>query len=158
MPDFEIRGSDDIAALVKRINAHADKKAFRKELYSGLNRASKGVREEMKESTGEPPVLPTRGGLQALLKSKQSVTTSMRGGKYAGVRVTVKSRKGGADLASIHRTGRVRHRVFGTNRWVTQSVGVKPHWMDETFEDQKPHVKREIVRVMEDIARKVGGS
>lgn len=156
MPDaFEVKGADDIAALVKRINSHADKKAFNKELRSGLNRVSKPVREEMKDSTGAPPVLPTRGGLQALMQSKQSVTTSIRGGKYAGVRISAKSRKGGFDLGSIHRTGRIRHPVFGRGPWVLQSQGVKPGWMDDTFDAQKPEVTRAIVRVMEEIARKV---
>ncbi|GGO86610.1 hypothetical protein GCM10011584_09340 [Nocardioides phosphati] len=155
MPDVELRGGDAIDALVRRIRTHADKKAIQKDLYSGLNRVSKPVREDMKASTGEPENLPTEGGLQALAMRKQSVVANVRGGRNAGLRILVRGKKG-FDLGSIHRTGRLRRPVFG-GRFVTQTEGVQPHWMDKTFEEQRPVVAREMVRVLQDIARRVEG-
>lgn len=158
MPDIELRGADDVDALVRRIRAHADAKAIRKELYAGLNRVSKPLRQEMKDSTGEPPVLPTSGGLQAQATARQSVTTSIKGGKYAGVSIRIRGLKGGIDIGSVHRTGRLRHPVFGNRSvWVTQSAGVRPKWMEPVFEGSKPEVTRGIQRVLDDIARKVEG-
>lgn len=153
MPDFEVKGADDIDRLVKAIRTHADSKAIRRELMAGLNRATKHVRGEMKEAI--PVVLPSRGGLAALVQKDIRWTTSAKGGKWAGVTIWAKSKN--HDIRTL--TGRrLRHPVFGNReRWVDQTEGVTPAVFLAKFDDQKPHVKREIVRVMEDIARKVGG-
>lgn len=149
--------ADDIEALMRRLRKHASAKELRKELYSGLNRVSKPVREEMKQATGEPPVLPTEHGLQSLAEKKQSVTASVTGGRNAGLRIRAKGRKG-FDLGSVYRTGRLRHPVFGNrNVWVTQSQGVQPKWMDPTFEEQRGPVSKEMIDVLEGVARKVVG-
>lgn len=149
--------ADDIEALMRRLRKHANAKELRKELYSGLNRVSKPIREEMKKATGEPDALPTEHGLQAVAESKQSVTTSVSGGRNAGLRIRVKGRKG-FDLGSVYRTGRLRHPVFGNrNVWVTQSQGVQPKWMDPTFEEQRGPVSKEMIDVLEGVARKVVG-
>jgi hypothetical protein len=157
VPEVEIRGGDEVDALVRRIRTHTDVKALRKELHSGLNRITKPIRQDMKDSTGEPPVLPTSGGLQAQAQARQSVTASIRGGKHAGISIRVKGLKGGIDIGSVHRTGRLRHPVFGSDVWVTQSVGVKPKWMEPVFLGSKPEITRGIQRVLDDIARKVEG-
>lgn len=154
---MEVReiNADDIDNLVKALRTHADAKALRKELYSGLNRVSKPIREEMKKATGEPDALPTGHGLQAVAESKQSVTASVSGGRNAGLRIRVKGRKG-FDLGSVYRTGRLRHPVFGNrNVWVTQSQGVQPKWMDPTFEEQRAPVSKAMIDVLEGVARKV---
>lgn len=155
MTDVELRDAGDIDALLKRIRQHGDAKAIRRELAAGLNRVSKPVREDMKESTEAPPVLPTRNGLQALVARKQSVIANARGGKYAGLRILVRGKKG-ADVASIQ-SGRLRHPVFGRGAWVTQSEGVKPRWMEESFDDQLPAVQKAMLQVIDEIARKVEG-
>lgn len=151
MADFEIRGADDIDALVKRIRTHADSKAIRKEMFQGLNRATKGVRGEMKEAI--PAALPNRGGLAATIQKSTRLNTSAKSGRYAGV--TIWARNSRHDIRTL--TGkRLRHPVFGNRgAWVTQTAGVDPAIFTAKFEDQKPDVQRAIVRVMEDIARKV---
>lgn len=147
--------AEHLAALVRAINVHADPKAIRRELYRGLNSASKPVREEMKKSTADPAVLPTAGGLQGLMVAKQSVIASVRGGPYAGVRIKVSGKKGGPDLGSIYHTGRVLHPTYGRGRFVPQTAGVKPRWMDPVFEAQKPEVQAAIQEVLEFIAGRV---
>lgn len=156
MPEVTLRGADDVDALVRRLRTHADAKALRKELYAGLNRVTKGVREDMKASIG--PSLPSRGGLAALVMAKVSMTTTASTGKNAGVRIRVKGRKGGGDIGRMSKTGVVRHPVYGNRgTWVSQTEGVDKDFLDEPFMKSKPEVARGIQRVLADIARKVEG-
>lgn len=153
MPDIELRGTADVDALVRRIRTHADAKALRKELYAGLNRATKSVREDMKASIG--PSLPSRGGLAALVMAKASLTTSATSGRNAGVRIRGRHRD--YDLKRLNQ-GRLRHPVFGNRSvWVQQTAGVIPGFLDEAFEKSKPEIARDVRRVLDEIARKVEG-
>lgn len=153
MPDVEIRGVDDIDALLRRIRTHADAKALRKELYAGLNRVTKPVRADMRASIG--PSLPSRGGLAALVMAKASLTTSASTGRNAGVRIRARHKE--YDLKRLNE-GRLRHPVFGNRGvWVDQTAGVNPGFLDDSFEKQKPEIARGIQRVLDDIARKVEG-
>ncbi|WP_374457711.1 hypothetical protein [Nocardioides sp.] len=153
MGDFEVRGADDVDALVRRIRTHADAKALRRELNAGLNRVTKGVREDMKASIG--PSLPSRGGLAALVMARVSLTTQAASGRSAGVRIRARHRD--YDLRRMNE-GRLRHPVFGNRgAWVQQTEGVDPGFLDESFEKSKPEVARGIQRVLDDIARKVEG-
>lgn len=151
--DVTLRGSDDVDALVRRIRTHADAKAIRKELYAGLNRVTKPVREDMKASIG--PSLPSRGGLAALVMAKASLTTSATSGRNAGVRI--RARHKDYDLKRLNQ-GRLRHPVFGNRRvWVQQTAGINPGFLDDSFEKQKPEIARGVLRVLDEIARKVEG-
>lgn len=151
MADFEIRGTDDVDALVRRISQHADAKAIKREMFQGLNRSTKDVRKDMKDAI--PDALPTRGGLSAAVQKDTRLTTTAKSGKYAGVTVWAKSRK--RDIRTLMGK-RLRHPVWGNRRlWVNQSAGVNPGVFEKSFVDQKPDVTRDIKRVMEDIARKV---
>ncbi|MCF6376898.1 hypothetical protein L2K70_04720 [Nocardioides KLBMP 9356] len=153
MPDVELRGADDVDALVRRIRTHADAKAIRKELYAGLNRATKGVREDMKANIG--PSLPSRGGLAALVMAKVSLTSGAVAGRNAGVRIRARHRS--YDLKRLNE-GRLRHPVFGNRSvWVEQTAGVNPGFLDEAFDKNKPEVIRGVQRVLAEIARKVEG-
>lgn len=150
---MEIRGADDVDALVRRIRTHADAKALRKELISGLNRVTKSVREDMKASIG--PSLPSRGGLAGLAMAKASLTTAAASGRNPGVRI--KARHKSYDLKRLNE-GRLRHPVFGNRSvWVEQTAGLNPGFLDESFEKSKPELARGITRVLNEIARKVEG-
>jgi hypothetical protein len=151
LADFEIRGAEDIGALVKRINTHADSKALKRELNAGLNRSTKDVRGELSDAI--PDVLPESGGLAATFKSATKFNTSAKSGKWAGV--TIWGRARGHDVRTL--TGRrLRHPLFGNRRyWFNQTAGVNPGALEDRFEDQKRDVQRDVVRVMEEIGRKV---
>lgn len=154
MVDLDVRGADDIDALVKRIREHADSKALRKELFQGLNRATKEMRGELIEVI--PAALPRRGGLADRVKARTTSRTSAKGGKWAGVSMRFAAR--GHDIRTL--TGkRLRHPVFGNRKvWVNQAEGVEPSLFMAKFEDQKPHLQDAILRVMNDVARKVANS
>lgn len=154
MADFEVRGAEDIDRLVRAIRAHADSKALRKELYSGLARVTKNVKGPMIEVI--PAALPKRGGLAAEVKSSTRVRISPRAGRYAGVRMRFASSK--HDIRTLVGK-RLRHPVYGNReRWVSQTAGVSPTVFTFAFEHQKPAVRRAIIGVMNDVARKVAGS
>ena len=151
--EIQIEGADDVDDLVKRIRQHANSKALRKELTAGLNRVTKGVREDMRANIG--PSLPSRGGLAGLVMAKVSLTTSATSGRNAGVRIRARHRA--YDLRRLN-AGRVRHPVWGNRgAWVDQSKGIVPGFLDAAFESNKPEVTRGIQRVLDDIARKVEG-
>lgn len=154
MADVEIRGGEDVDALVRRIRTHGDAKAIRKELLAGLNRVTKGTREDMKASI--PASLPSRGGLASLVHREANLRTSAKGGRYAGVTIFA-NRRGGRDLRRLNQ-GRLRHPVFGNRGvWVNQTAGVEAGFLDEAFENDKPEITRGITRVLEDIARRIEG-
>ena len=153
MADVEIRGGEDVDALVRRIRSHGDAKALRKELMRGLNRATKPVRDDMKASIG--PSLPSRGGLAALVMAKASLSSQALSGRNAGVRIKARRRDGG-DLRRLN-AGRLRHPTFGHRPWVQQTEGINPGFLDEAFENDKPAVARAVTRVLEDIARRIEG-
>ena len=154
MADIEIRGADDIDALVKAIRTHADAKALRKELYAGLNRATKDVRGQLVEVI--PAALPNRGGLAELMKSRTTSRTTAKAGKWAGVSLRFQSR--GHDIRTL--TGkRLRHPVFGNrNAWVDQTEGVEPSIFMAKFEEQTPALQDAVLQVLNDIAQKVANS
>lgn len=151
MGDFEVRGAADIDRLVKAINAHADSKALRRELYSGLNRASKDVRAEMKKAI--PDALPRRGGLAAEVAKTTRFTTSAKSGSNAGI--TIWGRNKSHDVRTL--TGRrLRHPVWGNRGvWVDQTAGLKAGAFLASFDKQKRPVQFAILRVMNDIAKKI---
>lgn len=153
MIDVEIRGGEDVAALVRRIKAHADAKAIRSELTKSLNRSTKPIRAAMKADIA--PALPSRGGLAALVQAKASLTTSVRSRLTAGV--SIRARHRAYDLRRLN-AGMVRHPVFGDREtWVTQTAGITPGFLDKAFESGAADARREIQRAMDDIARKVEG-
>lgn len=148
---MEVKGAQDVDDLVRRLRTHADAKALKKELYSGLNRVSKSVRAHLTEAI--PDALPKRGGLADRVKVRTTSRTTVKSGKYAGVSMRFSSR--GGDIRTL--TGkRLRHPVYGRRgAWVDQTAGVDPTVFPKAFEEQTPNIQRAVLRAMEDVARKV---
>lgn len=148
MTDFEIRGSDDVDALVRRLNAHADAKAIKREMFSGLNRVTKPIREDMKDAAAKA----APSGYSSAVASDFSARTSAKGGRFAGVTIWAKGKR--RNLVGMNRDGRLRHQLFGNRRfWFSQSV--ERGFFDKAFEENQGEATRAAVGVMEDIARKV---
>lgn len=148
---MEIRGADDVDALVRNIRQHADAKAFRRELNRGINSISKEVRREMQAVI--PDALPRRGGLADLVASRTTSRATVKGGRYAGVSMRFSSK--GSDIRLVAGK-RLRHPVFGNrNVIVEQTEGLRPDVFPETFQAAAPRVQSALVEVLNDIARKV---
>lgn len=154
MTDFYIRPrGDSVDELRQRIARHGDAKALQREFSAGLNRSTKDVRAKMTEAI--PAALPTRGGLSGEVQRDIKWSTRAKGGRYAGVTLWARSR--GRDIRTLVGS-RLRHPVWGMRHvWVAQTQGVNPDAFTGKFDDQKPDIQRDVVRVMEGIARKVEG-
>jgi nitrogen regulatory protein PII len=150
MVDVTVK-SEDVDNLVRAIRTHADAKALRRELSRGLNSVTKPIRAQMIDAITD--ALPRRGGLAAAMQSKVRGSASAKSGRYAGV--SIRFRSSGYDIRTLT-GGRVRHPVFGNRGvWVDQTAGVRPDAFTEEFDNSRPEIQRAIVRVLDDVARKV---
>jgi hypothetical protein len=143
---IELRGAEQLVALAKRLKTAT--KELRSDLYRGINRAAKPLKNNVKKSARER--LPKKGGLNRHIAGTKIATKRRVTGKYAGVRLVGTS---GYDIGSINR-GRVRHLTFGREPWVNQVVQ-KGFWSDPLAAGA-PDVRDEVQEVMDDIAKKLG--
>jgi hypothetical protein len=144
--DLQIRGAEDLGALAKRLRAAGESgKGLRKELYAGMNRATKPLRAEAQKRAATD--LPQEGGLAALV-SKRKGNTRILTGKNPRVSITF----GGTAMSTDR--GFVRHRVFGRGPWVTQSVE-GGGWFTETMRAGAPTVRKELNEAIENVANQI---
>jgi hypothetical protein len=145
--EVEIRGAAQLRELAKRLRGAA--KDLRSELYRGINRAAKPLKNDVKKSARDR--LPHRGGLAKRVSLTKIATKRRMSGNSAGVRLVGTS---GYDIGSINR-GRVRHLTYGHKPWVNQIV-TPGFWTDPLIEGG-PKVRDEIQDVMDTVAKKLGG-
>lgn len=154
--DVEVRGLDNLAHLSRALREAGDGgKGLRRELYAGLNRATKPVRDDLKAAI--EPSLPRAGGLAArVAKSARFATSTRTAQRTTAVRIVARG-KGRRTLAEATQEGSFRHPVFAKAdkprkdwTWVTQTAGVRRGLLDEAFERRKPRIKQEVLRAIED--------
>lgn len=144
--DLRVDGADQLARVAKVLRTTGNA-TLRRELYAGIQRATKPLKAAAKDAARAQ--LPKRGGLNEFVAGSKLATRSRGGGRTPGVRITA-TKTGGHDLRAID-NGRLRHPVFGNRAaWVTQSV--KPGWFTKTMQDGAPVVRKEIVSVLDDVA------
>ena len=148
MADLEIRGADTFARVSKALKRAGDKE-LRKELYAGINRATKPMRAEAKKSAERN--LPRTGGLNKRV-ARARLTTRRRTGKNPGISIVAK----GMDQLALMDRGYVRHPVFGNRkRWSTQPIPDAEGWFTTPMEDGAPQARKEIVKSLDGIAKKL---
>ena len=142
-------GQAQLVALTHRLREAGEQgKGLRRELLAGIRVAVKPVLDDVRVSAAE--VLPKRGGLAARVAGSQFAVSSLLSGNNARVRVVGKS---GYNIAGMNR-GRLRHPVFGTKVWVTQSV--TPGWFDDPVRKAADAGMRDaVLAVVDSVARKV---
>jgi hypothetical protein len=141
-PDIRVVGAERFGVVARKLKDVGDKD-LRKELLKGLQEAAKPLKVAVANSARAK--LPKRGGLAEFVASGK-VTVNTRAGANPGI--TIKSQRGsGADK------GTVRHPVFGSEVWVGQPVS--PGWFTQTLTDAAPAVREELVKVIDDVAKKV---
>jgi hypothetical protein len=141
--EVEIRHLEDLVHVSRALRAAGTEgKGLRRELYSGLNRATKPVRAEMKAAI--PGALPASGGLAAdVQRTTRFATTTRTGGSSVGVRIRARGKR---SIRRMNSTGTFRHPVFGNRSvWVTQSAGVEKGFLDRPFEKARPVVRAEVM-------------
>lgn len=135
----------EFTALARRLQREG--RELRSELYRGINRATKHLKEKIRESARSK--LPKRGGLNKRVAKTKIVTKRRMSGVRAGVRIVGAS---GYDIGSIN-LGHVRHLTYGHLPWSDQAV--KPGFWTEPIIADAPVVRKEIDRVMDDITDKI---
>ncbi len=149
LADFRITGAASLAKAASVLKAQGDA-AGRKELLKGIQQATKPLKADVKRSAQTS--LPRRGGLNQAVAASTFSTRTRTTGKSVGVRLVVKGRRV-RDVAATDR-GRLRHPVFGSDVWVTQSI--TPGWFTRPLEAGAPAVRRELVASMERVVREIG--
>ena len=145
--DVRIIGSEQLEDIGRRLKEAGDKN-LRRELLRGMNRATKPAKQAVKEAALRE--LPARGGLNRVIASARVSTRTRAGGRNPAVFLT--GTKSGHDLRSINR-GRLRHPVFGNDWWVSQTIPAG--WWSRTLTEQGPEIRREVVNVLDDMARRL---
>jgi hypothetical protein len=145
---IEVQGADQLARLAKQLR-EAGAKDLQAELGKAINRATKPVKADIKQSLGE--MLPQRGGLAKRAAATKLTTRRRTSAKAAGIRIVA---RGTLSLYHLNK-GQIRHRKggdinAGKVQPITPGVWTKP------TEAAGPEVRKEIVQAMDDIAKKIG--
>ena len=149
---LEIRGADDIDALLKRMREHANRKEIERRFRRSLARIARDdIKGPMIEAI--PAALPKSGGLAAQVQGATRVRISAKSGRDAGASMWFTSRQ--HDIRTLAGQ-RLRHPVFGNrSTWVEQDEGVKPAAFIGEFERQTPAVKAALIEAFQELAREV---
>lgn len=158
--DIELRGLEDLARLSRALReAGTQGKGLRKELYAGLNRATKPVRKDLKDAIA--PSLPKSGGLAAEVTKGARFSNSTKTGRDVGVRVVARGRRRRA-LQLATQQGLIQHPVFANASkgrsswtWVTQTAGIRRGLLNAAFQRDKPEARREVLRAIDETAKKI---
>lgn len=120
------------------------------EFQAGLRGAAKPLVPAVQDAARRQ--LPKSGGLNEQVAGQRvSVRTRMTA-RTADVRLVTTA----PDTAQTD-AGFVRHPIFGRRtRWVHQSIPEAAGWWSNTLRDSGPAVTAALVRVMDDVAAKIG--
>jgi hypothetical protein len=145
---IEIRGANQLADLSRALRQAGDKD-LQKELGRAVNAAVRPLKDDLKASARSR--LPHSGGLAEQIAKSSFVTRRRAGQRVAGVRVVGRSK---FSLYHLDR-GEVRHRKKGEPpaAWTVQRI--RPGWWTDPTENAAPEIRAELVKAMDDIARKI---
>lgn len=147
MIDLKVGGVQSVEKVARLLKSTGNKE-LKKELITGITKASKPARQKVKAAAVAQ--LPRRGGLNRLI-GKATISSSTRlSGRNPGVRIVGK--RAGISVRQIDE-GTIRHPVFGRDVWVTQKI--KGGWFSETLEGEAPEIRREVVNVLDAVAKKL---
>lgn len=143
--DFRITGAEDLEKLARRLK-DAGNTELRKELLRGIREAGKDTIPKVRDAARAK--LPRRGGFAESVARAPIGVRTRASGKSAGVRIA--RGKGGGNL----KAGRLRHPVYG-QRKVWREQKVDGDWFDDAIVGDAPQIRRKVLDVMDDIARKI---
>lgn len=137
----EVRNVEVLEAAGRALRG-ADKR-YRRELFRGLNTASKPLREAVQESI--PDYMPRRGGYATVLQRSHSPRVKAKtSGRDPSIRIISRTRGGVRRNTRALEEGRLAHPVFG-NRSVWRVTDVRPGFFSEPMEDKADMVRDEMV-------------
>ena len=145
--EIAVSGANQLAALTRRLKA-AGEGGLKRDMLRGLREGAKPLVETAHASALEN--LPKKGGLNEIVAAQKIVVRTRTSGGNPGVRVVGVSREHLKDMDA----GRLRHPVFGNRKaWVTQQI--KPGWWSDALMAEVPKVRRALIAVLAETARKV---
>lgn len=143
MADVSITGADRLKTVARNLEA-AGRGDLVKELRSTLRVAAKPLIPHSRAEALRR--LPQSGGLARLVaKTPQRITVST--GRGAAVKLSIGKKGSGARAADA---GTVRHPTFGRRPFVSQPV--QPGWASDTFEQEGPAIREDVVRALDRFA------
>lgn len=122
---------------------------LRLESNRALREATKPLPDAIRRSAEAH--LPKGGGLAANIAASKIRTVRRASGSGAGITITTSN----AYLIGRMNKGKLRHRVWGGEVWVSQSV--TPRWWTDPIDDVGPRVKSALEDALENVARRIGG-
>lgn len=162
---IQAEGAERLERLGQELKTLGDKQ-FRSEIYRGLSRAVKPLREIAKRTPHLIPGLPKRGGLadtvakglrgRGGIKTRRALT-----GRNVGI--TISATSSGHEIRAMER-GRLRHPVFGRQRraggkvrgiWVNQQV--TPGFWSKPMTEKAPQAREEITREIDSAFKRIRG-
>lgn len=148
MSDFEVRGSQEMATVARRLK-EAGRTDLRKELLAGVRTAASKAIPDIR--TTARATLPRGGGLAELVASQPySVRTSPA---VSGAKVSIIVRGGMKEIQDIDQ-GRLLHPVYGDrSNWVEQSV--TPGFVSATMAAQAGATRDEVEGAMDKVAHEI---
>lgn len=157
--DLQVRGADKLAKVAKVLREAGDKE-LKKELTRGLRAAAQPLVVDAKKEFVDR--LPQHGGL-AKLAGRSRFTVKVRtSGRMAGVKIAAngpKERGGGRlNIRALNR-GTFRHPVYPRgprDQWTWVEQKIKPGAFDDTLARHKPRIQGELIKAIDEVARKVG--
>jgi hypothetical protein len=147
---LRIEGTDDLQRV-----ADALKQAGDKDLQRATSAAIRGEARPLglRVLRRGADSMPHRGGFAARVAGGSAGVSSALRGRVASVSVILRNK--GADLKSLD-AGILRHKVFGRDVWVRQSV--VPGAFRRAFEEEAAAVRERVTKaaqgVLDDVARK----
>lgn len=145
--ELSVQGADKLQQVAQALKQYG-RGDLKKELYAGLNRATKPLRADVKRRG--PERLPRRGGLAERV-AKTRLSTRRGLGRDPGVRI-VAGTNAVKDPGAINR-GRLVHPVYGHGPRVVQQV--TPGWFTDPMQAGAPQVRDELLQVIDEVARKI---
>lgn len=145
--ELRLVGADALSDVAKDLRRVGDKD-LKKQMNRALRAATKPAIAETRKFARD--LLPRRGGLNERV-ARSRFRTKIRTGANPSVRITAT----GLD-ARLNSQGRDRHPVYGNrDAWVEQKV--KPGWFDVPMRRGSRHVREELVRAIDEVAKQLEG-
>jgi hypothetical protein len=89
------------------------------------------------------------------LAADLAVTVSKRASRDPGVSIRARGRAHKRKVKQLN-SGLIQHPVFGhRDRWVTQSAAMRPGFFTVAARNAAPQVRKEILRAMQETARRI---
>jgi hypothetical protein len=141
-------GAADLGLASSDLTDLGKGKTLRSQLLAGIRAGAKPAIQATRDAAREK--LPKKGGLNEYVATTQIISNTRVTGPRVGVRIGVKR---GQHKAYGANKGKIRHPVFGKDRWVEQDLPTNAvGWFDDTLKREAPKAVVPITAAMQRVA------